>query len=684
MDVNQVFEVPDTPDRSVAAAHNGHHNNIERQSDASINNCIVSNDYINRRMRNEPREKGKSVAVNRNRRLFIGPDSCSNSPVSRSGGSCSFKNARPTIDATRHDKGKGLCNSDAQNSAFKRSGNFAVAAEENRHGDYGVSRVNASRKGVLLLNGVSAVNSLDTSSKSCKLNNTLETGPSSDCGKGVDLLAAAHRKAESNASASMQPCTSSKVPRQKMLVRNGCISPQNIAKSKHVAEKHETGSVVKARNGSITLASDGQSSTVDIKDLIADAKDAHRCKGKRVSCHLSSKEPAAGGSHLSHRRSIQEPVDSSSGFSVGASRCSAESGRWRTTHNHRKQREIEHQKNGTLQRDHRNGRDIINLDESDVVSSRHVCDLPPSMPPQKSGINGQREGTAPRNFGKRSMSCVDAPAGEPSSSRPKRNKSLHGVGTSNSVSEPNTRHGNDEGSSVRALQVEADEMLARELQEQLYNEPTPSVEIGEMDSRLAFGMPVQQDNSSRHAGGRRAIRRRGPSMMNVHEPIRRPTIRRRLQRQVRTSTRMDPVRRVFSRSRTTFSSSNRRNSIFPANMDVDMRMQILETLEAVGDMRMPNDLLHMGREFNEDDYEMLLALDEDNHRHGGATRAQINNLPESTVQAENLQECSICLETPTVGETIRHLPCLHRFHKACIDEWLRRKTSCPVCKLSVT
>lgn len=40
-------------------------------------------------------------------------------------------------------------------------------------------------------------------------------------------------------------------------------------------------------------------------------------------------------------------------------------------------------------------------------------------------------------------------------------------------------------------------------------------------------------------------------------------------------------------------------------------------------------------------------------------------------------ECSICLDDMSEGDNIARLPCLCIYHKNCIDEWFKRKNTCP-------
>ncbi|EIE26579.1 hypothetical protein COCSUDRAFT_39634 [Coccomyxa subellipsoidea C-169] len=46
-----------------------------------------------------------------------------------------------------------------------------------------------------------------------------------------------------------------------------------------------------------------------------------------------------------------------------------------------------------------------------------------------------------------------------------------------------------------------------------------------------------------------------------------------------------------------------------------------------------------------------------------------------------LKTCAVCIEDYRDGEKLRVLPCKHRFHLECIDQWLSaRKPLCPICK----
>jgi len=89
----------------------------------------------------------------------------------------------------------------------------------------------------------------------------------------------------------------------------------------------------------------------------------------------------------------------------------------------------------------------------------------------------------------------------------------------------------------------------------------------------------------------------------------------------------------------------------------------------------------MDRDFNENDYEMLLKLDEGNESRRGASPSQIASLP---IQfASEIDECCICLSSINEGSQIRKLNCSHIYHVECIDKWLKVNKVCPIDKKNI-
>ncbi|XP_031278751.1 NEP1-interacting protein 1-like [Pistacia vera] len=74
----------------------------------------------------------------------------------------------------------------------------------------------------------------------------------------------------------------------------------------------------------------------------------------------------------------------------------------------------------------------------------------------------------------------------------------------------------------------------------------------------------------------------------------------------------------------------------------------------------------------------------------GLSRDSILKLPEFTVDSKIMVQichelcCSICLQDFLEGDSARKLPnCGHCFHLECIDKWVTRNGTCPVCRESV-
>lgn len=541
--------------------------------------------------------------------------------------------------------------------------------------------------------------------------------------KKVPLLSYTGQNAGPSMSRSMEPTMTPRKNGQRRLVRNGCISPNNIAKVTNTVECHEKGcDTGKPDNFDTVSQFEGLPSPIQFTSPPSGGTHADKVKGKGVMEECSAQKYDNGTSNSSSRN-LSSPTEEAN-TNENASRVDIstliENSGWRSTRNCSNSTSLTlsvgtrhlSSRNDGLDHSHE-VRDAVSLQRGSTQFPAQASSGLRSDMDRESGRHSgtskiacrqKKRGSTFNNSGECSTSVDDPEVSLLSASgdilnaraigtRINRRRVLHPIIEIDDTPHeplPNTTQLANDESEVRARQLEADEMLARELQEQLYHED-PGVGVGEVDANIAW--TLQHEEEAQHASSlrRQRVNSRDASMSHLYRHHQTQALQNSLTRASRgrasNSGRMTRLRERIRNSPETLSSTDH-NIHFHPNMDVDMRIHILEQLEAAlgGSGRaMPNRLLRLDRDFNENDYEMLLALDDNNHQHVGANSAQINGLPQSTVQSENFAEaCAVCLETPTIGDTIRHLPCLHKFHKDCIDPWLRRKTSCPICKSGIT
>ncbi|CAN7038982.1 unnamed protein product [Brassica oleracea var. botrytis] len=439
------------------------------------------------------------------------------------------------------------------------------------------------------------------------------------------------------------------------LVRNGCISPHAIAARTRQAAADDTNS--KDRVSLEQELALEAASSIDIREIVSDNHTRGRARGKRPEIppsRVASRE-ASEGWFSTRSRSLN----------------------------------TDHEVNRRDESDTRGAGSFVS--GLDVLETGAVDREPRPQRRRKNGVTPSRY---------EPQASVIGSSGEPSSSRPRHYQrqgrqvlEIEDSSPEVRVSRAPRRVENDESDDVKARQIEADALMARELQEQMYAEST--IRNEQMDETIARLME-QEENPLRSSSSRASTRNTRSSntiaadpsgSSRVEERPQQHSSRRRMNPpQARAAVRAPRRARAPHLGRAHAARHGAMHFNFPSGMDVELRMDFLENLEnVIGHSFNHSNLLHMDRDFTEDDYELLLALDENNHQHGGASTSRINNLPESTVQTDNFQEtCAICLETPTIGDTIRHLPCFHKFHKDCIDPWLGRSKACPVCKSSVT
>ncbi|CAI0436753.1 unnamed protein product [Linum tenue] len=688
IDIDMLMEIPDTPDRA-----SGRQINRVQLGRASGSSSVRNPDLMNierfnqldirSRVAHENVHQGRTHLHPPRRPIIIDDlEQSGKHTTSRTNNSHPFEdaslfrraarvdNSRPETrqpsGATRMDKGKDLCGKVPSKPPVSREKRTTMRSVDQSEHEYdhifdmasprGTSRSLPSQgrcKGQISIAGAPSRSPVSsrTIHNASKGKEKIDVGTfNGSCaalnrGKAIDLSSCSQHEVSTNLSTSHQNITPPRVTGRKRLVRNGCISPHNIANE---AQRQIQRSISVETSQPQKVASSGPSD-VDIKDIVtADNNfvEIMRVHNSTRNGHVRAASPAHNdySSFLEMKRVPHSTRNERPPVACHASISSQASGDGVAN------KDGEVNRDGSLAgwRNTRN-RDAMQRAPTGVSATGRI-NIPQVIGSKRLRKHG--------NHGESSSSTYDDPEilclGSSQRSSRLQNREPDSSIRRNEISlETRTQNTQESGSVVadesqaRTRQVEADEILARELQEQLYCE-MPVYGTGEIDQSIAWDLALQQEENvfpgaSTHNHPALRIGRGTQPRPQAQAP-RNPPNRRGTQTRNPIS-RVSQLRNRFNRS-TTAAPRRRtripvalfgeRNLQFPPDMDLDMRLNILEAMEAaVGDLDYgASHLLNLQRDFNENDYEMLLALD-DNNSQQGASVHQINSLPEYVLQVAN-------------------------------------------------
>ena len=93
---------------------------------------------------------------------------------------------------------------------------------------------------------------------------------------------------------------------------------------------------------------------------------------------------------------------------------------------------------------------------------------------------------------------------------------------------------------------------------------------------------------------------------------------------------------------------------------------------------------HDGRRNQNDNYSSINAAISERDHTSTSNPHFLHDRKDDVIENQEMgiddnHQCSICLSQYHDGDILRMLPCFHKYHRSCVDPWLKKKTNCPLC-----